>query len=229
MKKRLNKYTSLLSLRFKNKSVKKAFVNFSKKTGLVYFGFVNQHSDEHKIIRGLTVSSTHQDNHYSVGTINGYDLSIVNRTNYTVRTDGLGILNNWVIFAFELHTKTAIPHFFMGAKNRDLQPFDSLFTTFPNMKEVDLSVFDNYGSDFTSRYALYARPAKSAEIQKIISINTSKMISAHFWPLSVEQHNNVLYLYSTFERITVVLLDSMLKNGLWLAGLLDKQLEIVED
>ena len=225
----LKKYISFAFLRFKNNSGSGVFKSFAKKVGMVYFGFVDQHTDEHKIIRGLTVSPTHQDNNYSVGTINDYNLSIVDRTDYLVEPDGSSLSINWVIFAFELHTKTATPHFFIGAKNRDLKPFHSLFSTFPNMNEIDLSTYDDYGVDFISRFDVYGRPAKSADIQTIISTDVAQVIGAHFWPLSIEQHDNVLYLYSTFEKITSSLLDSMLKNGLWLAGHLDKQTESVED
>lgn len=223
--KSFKKYVLFLTLRYKNKSSRRVFSTFAKKVGLVYFGFVNQHTDDHKIIRGLTVSPTHQDNNYSVGTVDGYNLSIVDRTDYIVEPDGSSIFINWVIFAFELHSETAVPHFFLDAKNRSLQPFRSLFSTFPNMKEVDLGQFDNYGVDFTSRFDIYARPAKSVEVQNIISIDVSRVIGAHFWPLSVEQQDSVLYLYSTFDKVNPELLNKLLKCGLWLAGQLDKQTE----
>jgi hypothetical protein len=225
----LKKYTKLLSHRIKNRSNKRVLSDFAKRIGIVYFGFVNQHSDDHKVLRGLTLSSTVNDNNYSVGTVEGYNLSVVDRSDYAVEPSGASILNDWIIFAFELHAKTAIPHFFIGARNRDLQPFHSLFTTFPNMKEVELGVFEEYSADFTSRYAIYARPAKSADIQKIISAKLSDVLAAHFWPLSVEQHDNVLYLYLANERASAQLLDSMLKNGLWLAGQLDEHTENPED
>lgn len=37
---------------------------FAHKIGLVYFGVVDQHQDDHEVIRGLTVSTTHRDDHY---------------------------------------------------------------------------------------------------------------------------------------------------------------------
>jgi len=221
----IKKYTRYLTHRIKNRTNNRVISSFAKRIGIVYFGFVNQHDDEHRLVRGLTVSSTINDNNYCVGTIEDYNLSIVDRSDYMVEPDGSEILNNWLIFAFELHTNTAIPHFFIGAKNRDLQPYHSLFSTFPNMKEVGLGIFEEYDVDFTSRYSIYARPAKSVDIQNIITANISKVLAAHFWPMCIEQHNNVLYMYSTNERANLPLLDSMLKNGLWLAGQLDKQAE----
>ncbi len=221
----IKKYTRLLSHRIKNRSNNRTFSNFAKRIGIVYFGYVNQHSDEHRLIRGLTVSPTIKDNNYCVGTVDDYSVSMVDRSDYTIEPDGKDILNNWVILAIELHTNTAIPHFFIEAKNQNNQPYHSLFSTFPNMKEVDLGVFEEYSTDFTSRYSIYARPAKSTYLQKIISAKISDVLAAHFWPICIEQHDNVLYLYSANERVSPHLLETMLKNGLWLADQLDNQTE----
>lgn len=223
--KSIKKYFTVVLWRFKNRSRKYVISKFAEKIGLVYFGFVNQHSDEYKVIRGLTVSSTHQDNHNCTGSIGGYNLAIVDRSDYILEPDGSTVFFNWIIFAFDLHTKIATPHFFIGARNRDLRPFNALFSTFPNMKEIEFGIDENYDTEFTSRFAIYARPAKTAEIQQILPAEISKVIGAHFWPFSVEQHNNVLYLYSAHERITSSLLDTMLENGLWLAGHLDSQVQ----
>lgn len=221
----IKKYTKLLTHRLKNRSNNRILSNFAKRIGIVYFGFVNQHSDEHTLIRGLTVSSTIRDNNYCIGTIDDYNLSIVDRSDYSIEPNGTNILNNWIIFAFDLHCETDIPHFFIATKNHSLQPYHSLFSTFPNMKEVGLGIFENYSVDFTSRFAIYSRPAKSADIQKIISAKVANVLAAHFWPICIEQHNNVLYLYSSNDRVSMPLLDNMLKNGLWLAGQLDEQTE----
>jgi hypothetical protein len=221
----VKKYTKFLVHRIKNSSNSRVFSGFAKRVGIVYFGFVNQHSDDHKLVRGLTVSSTIKDNNYCVGTVEDYNLSVVDRSDYTVEPDKSEVLNNWIIFAFELQSKVAIPHFFIGAKNRNLQPYHSLFSTFPNMKEVVLGVFETYSPDFTNRFSIYARPAKSTDVQNIIDAKVSSVLAAHFWPMCVEQHDNILYLYSDNERISTSQLERMLKNGLWLAGQLDKQTE----
>lgn len=221
----IKKYRKFLTHRIKNRSNNRIFSNFAKRIDIVYFGYVNQHNDEHKFIRGLTVSSTIRDNNYCVGTVDDYSVSIVDRSDYSIEPDGKDILNNWVIFAIELHASTAIPHFFIEAKNHNNQPYHSLFSTFPNMKEVGLGVFEEYSTDFTSRFSIYARPAKSTDVQNIINAKISDVLAAHFWPMCIEQHDNVLYLYSTHERVGAPLLEKMLKNGLWLAGYLDIQSE----
>ncbi len=221
----IKKYSKILSHRIKNRANTRVFSNFAKRVGIVYFGFVNQLSDEHKLVRGLTVSSTINDNNYCIGTVDGYNLSVVDRSDYSIEPDGSEHVNNWIIFAFELHSETAIPHFFIGSKNHSLQPYHSLFSTFPNMIEIKLGVFEEYSADFTNRFTIYARPAKSTDIQSLVSAKISAVLAAHFWPMCMELHDNVLYLYSTDERVSITLLENMLKNGLWLAGQLDEQNE----
>ena len=190
---------------------------FADKVGLVYFGFVNQHSDDHKVVRGLTVSPSHQDNNYSVGTVSGYNVTIVDRSDEF----------NWLIMSFELHTKQPMPHFFIGPKNHNLESFSALFSTFPNMKDVKLGTFENYNEEFLNRFTLFARPGKSIEVERLLTAGITRTLGAHLWPLSVEQHNNVLYIYADNAHVTPHLLDSMLKNGLWLAAVLDSQSELV--
>jgi len=217
----IKKYLATSHKRIKNMPRKGVISKFAEKVGLLYFGMVNQHSDEHEIVRGLTVSSTHHDNHFCIGTVNGYNVSIVNRSDVKHIPDGRIVPYDWLIFAVELKTQVAIPHFFINAKNTDHKPYAALFSTYPNMKEVDLSAFKSYDSEFCGRFTVYARPAKTQDIQQIITADTAKVLGAHFWPLAIEQHNNVLYLYSTHEKITSSLLETMLENGLWLARQLD--------
>lgn len=53
----------------------KLFRDFADKLGFVYFGFVDQRDDEHQLIRGLTLSTTHRDDNYCVGTYHSYDIA----------------------------------------------------------------------------------------------------------------------------------------------------------
>src|SRR5680860_1649224 len=98
----IGKIITMIAWRFRNGSHGRVISKFAKKTGLLYFGFVNQHSDDHKIVRGLTVSSTHQDNHYSVGSVGDYNISVVDRSDYIVEPHNKTFLHNWLIFAIEL-------------------------------------------------------------------------------------------------------------------------------
>jgi hypothetical protein len=136
---------------------------------------------------------------------------------------------NWQILAVELHTEYRIPHFLISANNHDIRAYSALFTSFPNMKEVQLGTFEQYAQEFTTRFTVFARPAKSSEIQQFLNAEISRTISAHFWPLTVEQHDNVLYIYATKMPISVGLLNTMLENAIWLAGQLDAQSKQIQE
>jgi len=210
-----------------NRDRKRVISKFTDKVGLLYFGSVDQHLDDHRVIRGFTISSSHKDSNYCVGSVNGYDIAIVDRSDAVVKPDGSVSIYNWLIMAFDLHTKQDVPHLFLHAHNKGDKPYESLFGTFPTLKEIDLGTFESYGVDFTSRFSINAKPSDSIQVERLFPADITRVIGAHFWPLSAEQHEGVLYIYSDGMRITPSLMDTMLENGLWLAGHLDKQAELV--
>jgi hypothetical protein len=218
----IKKYLAINHKRIKNIPRKGIISKFAEKIGLLYFGTVSQHSDEYRVIRGFTASSTHHDNHFCVGTVGGYDVSVVDRSDVRHAPDGSIASLNWLIFAFELKTPTAIPHFFVSSNNTDQKPYVPLLSTNPNLKEVVLGNIEMYDKDFTTRFTVYCQPSKSLDIYEIITPELARVVAAHFWPLRVEQYENTLYIYSTHEKITSSLLETMLENGLWLAGQIDK-------
>lgn len=206
---------------------KKEIAKFAKRVGLLSFGSVDQHSDEHRIVRGLTVSDTHKDSSYATGSVGGYDIIVVDRNDKIRMPDGKTDKYSWLILSIQLHTKYPIPHFLILANNHDTRSFSALFTSFPNMKATELGVFEEYTEEFTTRFTLFARPAKSIELQKFITADVARKLAVHFWPLAIEQHDNVLYVYAVKQPVMVGLLETMLENGIWLAGQLDARHENV--
>jgi hypothetical protein len=200
---------------------------FAEKIGLVYIGYVNQNSDEHRIIRGFTVSQSHQDDNYCVGTVGDRNVTIVDRSDTVWNNSGKIEVQNWTIMAFDLKTKQDLPHFFIGAKGHDDKPYDIFFRTFPTIHQIHLGTFENYGMDFIIRFKMCARPNMAIKLERLIPANSARVLGAHLWPLSVEQNEHVLYIYSTSQHITTSLLEKMLQNGLWLAAHLDNQAELV--
>jgi hypothetical protein len=196
---------------------------FAEKTGLVYFGTVDQHRDDHEIVRGLTASSTHQDDHYCVGSVNGYDIHLVDRNDSTEDYDGVLQRHHLIIFQIKLHTTHAIHHFLMTPRGSKETQFASLFTTASShLQSVPLGSIGEYTQDFLSRYELLSAPTHFIDTEILISSDVARSIAAHFWPLALEVWDNSLYIYSTDTNVTTHLLDTMIQNGLWLAGQIDK-------
>lgn len=203
---------------------KRVFMQFAEKVGLVYFGFVDQHSDEHRLVRGLTVSASHRDNHYCIGSYKNYDITLVERTD-TIHFPGKPQASQeWIIMAFDLHTSLDLPHTFMGLHTHSDTFYAQLFTKFSSLTKVPLGTFSEYDAGFINRYAVYTEPAQLALTEYLFSKEVAKTISDHFGSLTVEVADGCLYLYAWHQRPTLSLLTKMLQNGVWLADVLDERM-----
>jgi len=200
---------------------------FADKLGLVYFGNVDQLSDDYEVVRGFTVSSSHQDNHYCVGSVDDHDIAVVDRDYAVWQTDGSVSIYHWLIVAIDLHTKQDIPHVFISAHNNDIKPYSAFFVANHTMREINLGTFETYDRDFTSRFSIYSQPSESIEVERLFPASCARVLAAHFWPLSIEIKDGYLYIYSDDKKITSNVLDTMLESGLWLANHLDIQSELV--
>lgn len=201
---------------------KKAIMRFTNKLNFVYFGHVDQHDDEHHIIRGLTVSSSHHDESYSVGSYDGYDISIVDRHDIVQSPSGQEHSHRWLIFEFDLHS-TDIPHVFLGGHNHKDSSYAKLFTSVPSMQPVPLGTLEAHSGEFEARYSLFTNPTQFIEVEKLFTAEVTRTIAAHFWPLAAEVYEGALYVYSDDLHITSNLLDAIFQNGLWLAKQLDSR------
>ncbi|TAL14210.1 hypothetical protein EPN95_03610 [Patescibacteria group bacterium] len=201
---------------------RQVILKFANKFSFVYFGHVDQHDDEHHIIRGLTVSASHQDEHYSVGSFEGYDVSLVDRYDILSTPRQALRTHRWIIIEIDLHNGRDIPHIFLGGHNHQNSSYSKLFTSVPSLQRVPLGTFGAHSEEFTSRYSLFATATQFIEVERLFTTDVTRTIAAHFWPLAVEVFEGALYVYADNQSISVSLLETMLKNGLWLAQKLDE-------
>lgn len=200
---------------------KRVYMNFAEKIGLVYFGYVDQRYDEHRLVRGLTLSANHRDNHYCIGTFQNYDVTLVERTD-TIKFPGKPPKShNWIIMAFDLKTPVDVPHIFLGLHGHSETFYAHLFTKFSTLSKVPLGTFGAYDPAFINRYAVYTQPAKSLDAERLFDQDIAKVIADRFGSLTIEVADNCLYLYAEHQRPTEALLERMLKYGVWLAQSID--------
>lgn len=201
---------------------KHTIMQFAEKIGLVYFGYVDQHGDDHRLVRGLTVSAKHRDNNYCIGSFEGYDITLVERTD-TIEFPGKpSKKHEWVIMTFDLHAKVDLPHIFMGLHTHGEAFYAQLFTKFSTLSKVPLGTLGVYEGAFTQRYALFATPAQALSAERLFSPEIANKIVEQFGSLTLEIADGVLYIYAEHQRLTASLLEKMLANGLWLAKTLDE-------
>lgn len=202
---------------------KRVFMQFAEKAGLVYFGYVDQRNDEHRLVRGLTVSASHRDDHYCIGSFKGYDVTIVERTD-TIHFPGKASrTQDWIIMAFDLHTATDLPHAFIGLHTHSDTFYAQLFTKFATLAKAPIGTFADYPRDFLNRYAVYTEPSRLPMTEHLFSGDIAESMAKHFGGLTVEIADGCLYLYAWHQRPTTTFLTRMLQNGVWLASAIDER------
>lgn len=193
--------------------------SFAEKVGLVYFGYVDQRDDDHRLVRGHTVSPTHQDNHYCIGTVRGYDVMLVLRNDVVRTRTGKEERCHWLIYTIDLHVKTDVPHCYIGHRSRD-----NIFAAYyEQLHPLAIGGLGTYPHAFLSAYTIYGSATHTLLIERLINPQVAEVIAAHFQGVSVEIVDNAVYLYIESTRPTEVQLEKMLSNGLWLAEAIDSQ------
>ncbi|NCU39270.1 hypothetical protein EOL96_09710 [Candidatus Saccharibacteria bacterium] len=190
--------------------------------GLVYFGYVDQQNDDHQLIRGITVSNTHNDHYYTVGTFKGYDLAIVVRQDTLQYADKRLKDHHWTIVTVDLHNaKYQLPHCYIGhhsvrdefiAKHSQLSPI----AIHPYSKD--------YTKQFLDNFTVYTRMTHAQLVAALLSPQITSVIGEKFTEMSIEIVENTIYLYKTEKHPSKVLLEKMINNGLWLAEAIDQRL-----
>lgn len=201
---------------------RRTYQQFAEKLGFVYFGFVDQRSDEHRLVRGLTVSATQRDNHYCVGTYEGYDISVVERTDTIVFPGKAPKPQEWIIMTFDLQRLVDLPHVFVGLHTHGDAFYAQLFTKFRHFHPVLLQESQGYDPRFLHHYAVYAKPAQALSAARLFDPAMSKVVADHFTGLTIEISEGCLYVYAEQQQPTAALLSRMLTYGTWLAKTLDQ-------
>jgi hypothetical protein len=200
----------------------KAIRHFISKIGLVYFGTVDQHEDEHEVIRGLTVSTTHRDTHYAVGSFDGYDVSLVDRFDVSYDSNHHATEHSWVIIQVNLQDVT-LPHLFFKPLGHSPAAYNRFFTAYNTLHVINDVFNDTHSGEFHSRYELYGLATHVAALEDTLTPFVTQTIAARFWPHAIEIFEGKLYVYITEHRLNEAVLGSTLESTTWLASVLDKK------
>lgn len=208
-------------LRMRGKTLRK----FSDTLGMVQFGTVHQHDDEHDAIRGFTASLSHQDTHYAVGTYNGYNLRFANRFDVIRVAGNPNHEQLWTLIEIELDYK-GLPHMFFVPTGKDGGEYSRLFATQPHLQPLNSMILDNKSPEFHGRFQIFASPAHSHKVETFFSSPVIVGIASRFWPHGIEIENGKIILYIAEHRLERAVLETAVTSGLWLAETID---ELSED
>lgn len=195
-----------------------AIKQFDEKHEFKYIGAVGAAGDN--LVRGFTTSTTYHDSNFSVGFSHGYNVSMVDRTDVVRLPDKSDIKAHWLIMMVELKTARDLPHFLINS-NSHSKYYSKFFEIFPNLNPIIFDESTGYTSEFVQRFSVYAKPSNFLCVSGLVSVQLSRVLSAHFWPLSVEQIDGCLYIYYDGQKITPRLLEVLQNNGIWLANYID--------
>lgn len=195
---------------------KRVITKFADSFGLVYFGYVSQRDDEHHIVRGMTVSTKHKDDHYCIGTHDGYDVIFVERSDELKD----GKKHSWHILEIDMKTD-GMPHAFIGSDVRTHGFHELLALKYRSLSESTLGHTATYPSEFNTHFNVHVAADNQIQLERLITPDIADVLASHFKGLVIEVHDDMLYVYSEQSSISLTLLETMLKNGVWLAGLLD--------
>ena len=197
---------------------------FSNTLGLVHFGTVHQHEDEHDAIRGFTASLTHRDTHYAVGTYNGFNIRMTNRFDVIKIAGNPNHEQLWTIIEIELDNKNE-PHMFFVPTGREAGEYGRLYATQPNMQPLNSMILSNKSPEFHGRFQILASPAHSHQVEALFSSPIIVGIASRFWPHGIEIEHGKVLIYLTEHRLSKAVLETALASGLWLAETIDDSLE----
>lgn len=190
---------------------------FAEKVGLVYFGAVDQRDDEHRLIRGHTVSATHIDSNYCVGTVRGYDVTLNLRNDVIVLPTNQEQRCHWLMYTIDLHTSTDIPAFYVGHRNRD----EAFRATYRPLRTLMVGATGPYPAKFIEDYTVYGSATNALAIEQTVTPVMAQVIAERFDGVSFEIDDNTIYMYIENEHPSEAQLEAMLSNGLWLAESID--------
>lgn len=199
-------------------ATKRIIEKFSDDLGMVYFGYVDQRDDDHRLVRGFTMSSTHGDHHYTVGTYKTYDISLVVRRDSITYSDKRINGHYWTIMTFDLKTPFELPYFHILHHKRREQ----LIAKYTQLSEMPQSSFVGHEPRFFDLYTVYGKLEQLQEHCQLITPTMTRGIIESFNGMSVEVAENTLYLYLSTQHPTRPELERMLRSGVWLSQSLDQ-------
>lgn len=196
-------------------ATKRIIKQFAAKFHFVYFGHVDPREDEYELVRGATVSHTHTDDHYTVGSYNGHDIIVVERRN-TLRYPGRPESSyRWTIMQIDLK-RGGLPHVFIDTRHHDATFYANAFLSASNMQDVT-SYVGTASNAFAHNCRVFANPAAYMQVNTVLTPEISETIARHFTMFDYEFFDDRVLVYASNSVVTPATLTDMLRIGVWLA------------
>lgn len=196
--------------------------SFANDHGLVYFGNVDQHEDEHRLVHGVTLSKDHRDRHYCVGSLRGYDVILLQRTDTLHYPNQPPKHYTWTIMQFDMRVpETTFQHILIDAHHHDETFYNTLALKFNKLRHIDPASFAGHEPGFINGYRVMAEAAIYPQLPFLLRPDITASLSQHFRHLDFEVQGEHLLVYASNTITTRSTLEHMATAGVWLAEYLE--------
>ncbi len=195
---------------------------FADTHDLVYFGALTQ-DDESRLVKGITISNSHHDSHYCVGTVMGRDVIYLQRTDallgsHTPRREHY----TWNILELDLRETLELPHIYIEGKYRHNTAFyETLSMKHREFSPLPDHFLHGYDPLFAERFVVRMSAASSLEFASLLSPERAAVMAHHFHHFDFEWRNDTLYVYYLSRQPSFDKLNLMMRAGVWLAAELE--------
>lgn len=194
-------------------AVRRTFKQFASKYHLVYFGRVSAQADDHEMVMGVTASTKHTDDFFTVGSFEGHDVTMLVRKNTLVFPGMPDSTYSWLIAQIDL--KREFPHIFIDFHHHDKTFFANMAVGFRHMQDMSPAF-----SDLGAR--VLVDPLQYGQVRMILSPHVVADLKQHFHTYSLEIKDDQLFVYTHAARPSLTTLEHTLKLATWLAGQLNQ-------
>lgn len=209
----------------KSNKIRRLFKSVCEQYDLVYFGSVSQHSDDHQMVRGFTLSPSHVDRHYCVGTVSGRDVILLERTDTVSFPDKPSKAYTWVILQVDLSVKSPL-HMVLNSYGYEEPVYKTLFTKLHHLHQIDPSSLSAYDQKFVSSFHLFVALQLVDHLSTVLAYDTANVLGHHFKGLDFEIVEDELIVYLPTVTPHARDIDHLFKAGVWLAGEIEKSLQV---
>lgn len=195
--------------------------SFANDHSIVYFGSVDQHEDEHRLVHGITLSKDHRDRHYCVGSIDGRDVILLQRTDTIHYPSRPSRHYTWIIMQFDLLPGTkSFRHLLVDAHHHDATFYGTLAVKFSKLHKIDAAAFSGHEPNFINKYRVLSE-RDNPQLPYVLRPDVTAALSSHFKHLDFEIEDDRVLVYASNIVTTRHSLDHIAKAGLWLSQTLE--------
>lgn len=197
---------------------KKLIRDFAHRFGLVYFGTMNTRQDEYEMVRGVTLAANHQDRHFIIGNYRGYDVTILQRLVKMSHPHHGSKHYKWSLVQIDLKQRR-VPHMLITTGGHGRIFFDNLRIKLANFQQVNPNLITN--KQFSNHFQVFTVTEGLDDLPTILTEELMAALTHYFRNFDVELFEDQVIVYTSQVRISTILLQEMLREGLWVAEKLD--------